>query len=277
MAVNLAEKYSDKVDERFKLQSLTEAGVNHDYKWDGVKTIHIYSFPTVALNDYDRTAATNRYGTPKELEDNVQDATLTQDKAFTFVIDKGNNVDSMNVRGAGKALQREIDEVIVPTKDAYRLKVMSDASKEAGGEGSTVLTKANSYEAFLNGQEYLDNNKVPRANRVCFASAKFYKFIKQDPSFIRSGDSSQSMLVKGQVGEIDGTKLIVVPTSYLDTGVDFIITHPSAVVAADKLADYKIHENPVGIDGNVVEGRVYYDAFVLNEKKNAIYTNRESA
>ena len=43
MAVNLAEKYSKKVDERFKLKSLTEGIVNHDYDWDGVQTIKIYS------------------------------------------------------------------------------------------------------------------------------------------------------------------------------------------------------------------------------------------
>ena len=40
-----------------------------------------------------------------------------------------------------------------------------------------------------------------------------------------------------------------------------------AMTSPVKLADYKIHENPQGINGWLVEGRIYYDAFVLNNKK----------
>ena len=273
MGVNLAEKYASKVDERFKLKSLTEPFVNHDYTWEGVKTLHVYSIPTVALNDYNRQASSNRYGSPAELEDTVADYTLSQDKGFTFIIDKGNNVDSMNVRGAGKALQREIDEVIVPTKDAYRLNKIAAGAVANGGYASASVSAANAYAKFLDGQKYLDNNKVPLAGRVAAVSATFYTYIKQDSTFIKSGDMSQKMLVNGQVGEIDGVKLIKVPDSYLPTNCAFIITHPSVTVAADKLAEYKVHDNPPGINGNLVEGRVYYDAFVLDAKKKGAYAH----
>ena len=33
MTVNLAQKYSSKVDERFKLGSLTASVINYDYDW----------------------------------------------------------------------------------------------------------------------------------------------------------------------------------------------------------------------------------------------------
>jgi len=273
MAVNLAEKYASKVDERFKLKSLTEAFINRDYTWEGVKTIHVYSIPTVALNDYNRAASSNRYGSPAELEDTVADYQLSQDKGFTFIIDKGNNVDSMNVRGAGKALQREIDEVIVPTKDAYRLRKIAQGAVGNGGYASASVNASNAYAKFLDGQKYLDNNKVPLAGRVAAVSATFYTYLKQDSTFIKSGDMSQKMLVNGQVGEIDGVKIVKVPDSYLPTNCAFIITHPSVTVAADKLADYKVHDNPPGINGNLVEGRVYYDAFVLDAKKKGCYAH----
>lgn len=273
MAVNLAEKYASKVDERFKLKSLTEPFINRDYTWEGVKTLHVYSIPTVALNDYNREASSNRYGSPAELEDTVADYTLTQDKSFTFIIDKGNNVDSMNVRGAGKALQREIDEVIVPTKDAYRLRKIAAGAVANNGYASASVNASNAYSKFLDGQKYLDNNKVPLAGRVAAISATFYTYIKQDSTFIKSGDMSQKMLVNGQVGEIDGVKLIKVPDSYLPTNCAFIITHPSVTVAGDKLAEYKVHDNPPGINGNLVEGRVYYDAFVLDAKKKGAYAH----
>jgi N4-gp56 family major capsid protein len=273
MAVNLAEKYASKVDERFKLKSLTEPFINRDYTWDGVKTIHVYSIPTVALNNYDRTASANRYGTPAELQDTETDYQLSQDKSFTFIIDKGNNVDQMNVKGAGKALQREIDEVIVPTKDQYRLAQISAGAVAAGGTATSAISAANAYSKFLDGQKYLDNNKVPMSGRVAAISATFYTYIKQDSTFIKAGDMSQKMLVNGQVGEIDGVKLIKVPDSYLPANCAFIITHPSVTVAADKLAEYKVHDNPPGINGNLVEGRVYYDAFVLDAKKTGAYAH----
>ena len=38
-----------------------------------------------------------------------------------------------------------------------------------------------------------------------------------------------------------------------------------------KLEDYKIHRDPPGISGSLVEGRIVYDAFVLENKAKAIY------
>lgn len=39
MAVNYAEKYSQIVDERFKIGALTSALVNYAYDWVGVSTV----------------------------------------------------------------------------------------------------------------------------------------------------------------------------------------------------------------------------------------------
>ena len=50
-----------------------------------------------------------------------------------------------------------------------------------------------------------------------------------------------------------------------------MLCHPVACVAPVKLEDYKIHEDPPGISGSLVEGRVCYDAFILENKKKAIY------
>ena len=278
MAINLAKKYESKVAERFKLKSLTEAFINRDYDWKGVSTVAVYSIPTVALNDYSKTG-TSRYGTPTELEDTIQEMTVTQDKSFTFTIDKGNNQDQMNVKGAGKALAREIDEVIVPTKDIYRLSVITKAGVKNGGTNTTPtkITKTTAYEAFLEGQNYLDNKKVPLAGRVAAVGASMYKFLKLDPSFVKNSDLGQKITINGQVGEVDGVKIVKVPDSYLPTGCAFVITHPSVTCSPDKLSDYKIHDNPPGINGNLVEGRVRYDAFVLDAKKNGIYAYQETA
>ena len=50
-----------------------------------------------------------------------------------------------------------------------------------------------------------------------------------------------------------------------------MIAHPVATVAPTKLEDYKAHQDPPGISGELVEGRICYDAFVLENKAKAIY------
>lgn len=268
MTVNLAEKYSTKIDEKFKLGAVTTPAVNNDYDFVGVKTVKVYSIPTVAMGDYTRTGA-NRYGSPKELDDTVQELTLTRDRAFTFTIDKGNLVDQMMIKEAGKALARQIDEQVIPEIDIYRI------SKIAASAGSSstpaAITEQNAYTAFLDGQVALTDAKAPLAGRIAYVTPAFYKAIKLDATFVKASDIAQDMLVKGQVGMVDGVSIIVVPTTYMPTNTDFIITHPVACCAPIKLTEYKVHDNPPGINGVLVEGRIYYDAFVLTNKAKAIY------
>lgn len=275
MAVNLASKYSKNVDERFKLQSLTEVGINRDYEWAGVDTVNVYSIPTVAMGDYVRTGLA-RYGAAAELGNIKQTLTLAKDRSFTFAIDKGNKEETMGVMDAGKALARQQDEVITPEIDAYRLAAMSAAAITNLGTATLATTAANAYLQFLNMMEYFADNKVPIKNIVAWVSPKFYSFLKQDPSFIKNSDLGQKITISGMVGEVDGAKIIRVPSIYLPATVDFIGCHPSATVAADKLEDFKIHDNPPGINGSLIEGRVIYDAFVLTSKLKAVYAHKVS-
>jgi N4-gp56 family major capsid protein len=271
MAVNLASKYSGKVDERFKLKSLTEAAVHQDYEWQGVNAINVYSIATSAMGNYARTGA-GRYGTPAELDDTVANYLLSRDRAFTFTIDKGNREDSQMVREAGKALARQNDEVVVPEIDVYRLtKWVAAATANSGRPTATNITAANAYSSFLAGSEYLDENKVPTEGRISFVTPRFYNFLKLDPTFLKASDIGQKMLINGQVGEVDGVKIIKAPSSYFPAKTPFVITHKSVMCAPKKLQEYKIHENPPGINGNLVEGRIYYDAFVLDAKKKGVY------
>jgi N4-gp56 family major capsid protein len=273
MAVNLASKYSSKVNERFKLKSLTESAVNHDYDWEGVNSITIYSVPTVAMNNYTKTGAT-RYGTAAELDNTVQTLTLSRDRSFTFTIDKGNRQDTQGVMEAGKALARQVDEVIVPEIDVYRLAAMSAAAITATGTATTAVTASNAYSVLLDAQSYFSDNKVPMDKRIAFVTPSYYKFIKLDNNFIKASDTAQDMLVKGQVGTVDGVKLVLAPTTYFPANHAFILAHPSATVAADKLTDYKIHDNPPGVNGWLIEGRIRYDAFVLANQTKALYAHK---
>lgn len=269
MAINYASKYSDKVDERFRLVAVTTPAVNNEFDFTGVNTVNVYSVPTAPMGNYSMTGL-SRYGTPGELQDSVQSLVLSQDRSFTYTIDRRNYEDSMMVKEAGKSLARQIEEVIAPEVDVYRLAKMVAGS---GGNGTGAISATNAYSSFLDGVTFLADSKAPVSGRLAYVSPKFYKFIKLDDSFIKAGDLSQNMLVNGQIGAIDGIPLVLVPTSYLAENVEFIITNPIAMPSPIKLSEYVIHENPQGVSGWLVEGRIYYDAFVLDNKKNAIYTH----
>jgi hypothetical protein len=269
MAVNLAEKYSSKVDEVMMNGALSEASINKDYEFTGAKSVKVYSFDTVEMNDYNRSGS-NRYGTPEELPDDTQEMILTQDKSFTFTIDKGNRIDTPEgVRDAGKALRRQVDQVIKPMIDKYRFTKIAEGAEHVFFD-TVGVSATTAYSLFLDANEAIDEADVPSEGRVANVSPKFLKELKKDESFIKAGDLSQKMLISGQVGEVDGVAIVKVASSRLPAGCLFEITHKAATVSPIKLAEYKIHQDPPGISGQLAEGRVYFDAFVLSKKKNMI-------
>ena len=269
MAINLAEKYSNQVDEVIRRGLLSSAGVNNDVEFGGARTVKVYTLDTAPLNDYDPTAGMSRYGEPVELEDTVQTLEMTQQKSFTFTIDKTYEADSPEgVRDAGKALQRQIEQVIIPAIDTYRFSVL--ASK-AGTKIYEQLTSENAYSTFVEANTAITDEEFPVEGRVAFCSNDFIELLKKDTGFTKATELAQDRVVfKGMVGDCDGVAIIAVPKRRLPENTAFIITHPMCAPAPVKLQDYKIHRDPPGIAGTLVEGLLYHDIFVFDKKKKAV-------
>ena len=159
----------------------------------------------------------------------------------------------------------------MPEFDTYVFKTLADAAIANGNYASTAITTSNAYSCFLDGMEHMGNKNVPDRGRVAFCSYRFANLIMQDPAFIKYSDRSQEMVIKGIMGEVDGCKIVKVPAAHLPQGASFIITHSIAATGPKQLEEYRIHDNPPGISGWLVEGRFIYDCFVLNEKADAIY------
>lgn len=267
--VNVSEKYSDKIAERFKIGSLTDSACGHDYSFVGAKTVKVYSVDTVELNDFERTAASNRFGAVSNLGDTVQEMTMSQDKAFTFAIDAGDMSDQAIQKSAGKALRREIDEVANPTMDKYRLKAWATKAGSTH-EISSAPTKSTIVEAILDLNAMLTDALVPAEGRTLFIPTSMYKLLKLNPDFISVEALGKKALSKGEVGEVDGCVVKPVPTSWMPTGVHFMIKYRNCTADPVKLQQYDILEKVQGFSGPVVQGRIYYDAFVLDAKKAGI-------
>ena len=98
-----------------------------------------------------------------------------------------------------------------------------------------------------------------------------YQLMKESDDIIMNTDIGADMRLKGIISNLDGMQVVKVSANRLPKTFQFMLAHPSATVAPVKLEDYRTHSNPPGINGDLVEGRICYDAFVLENKKKGIY------
>lgn len=274
-SVNLATKFSTKVAERFSMGSLTDAYAGKDYDFSGVKSIKIYSIDVVDLTNYTRSGS-ERFGTLEELGDTVQELTMTQDRAFTYSIDKGNAVQQYNIKAATKSLKREIDEKVTPEIDIYRMKKWAEGAGLKTTDDAS-LTKSNVLEAIMKGSMEMNNKFVPKKNRVLFIKESIYLQCKLADQIVGIDRLGSKAITNGAVGMIDQMKVVPVPDSYFPENTNFIIKYKGATVDPVQLKTYRILTEQRGVDGDVVEGRIIYDSFVLDTRKNGIYTSKSAA
>ena len=108
-------------------------------------------------------------------------------------------------------------------------------------------------------------------------STQIYALMKQNKEITLDSDIGQEMRLRGVIGLLDGAAVVKVPKVRLPENFGFMMAHPSATVAPVKLEDYRIHQDPPGLSGALVEGRICYDTFVLDNKVKAIYYQEHSA
>ena len=202
--------------------------------------------------------------------------TLTQDKSFALTIDKGNNADQNGIKEAGKMLSLQIAEQAVPTMDKYCLKALAHkAGKIVGSSGK--LTTENVCKTITEGTTYMDDAEIPSEGRTLYVPSATYAALRLSNEFQKCDGLLEKSLAKGQVGTYDGMAVVKVPSGRWPANVNFIIAHKSAACAPVKLNDTKLHQDPPGISGNLLEGRQYYDLFVFAAKCDGVYVNVNTA
>ena len=274
MAINLVTKFLPYVDEQFSTESKKSLLTNQDFTWTGAHTVKVYKISTSDMNDYDRNGAKSatqwsRYGAVADLDATTEEFTLTKDRSFTFAIDKLDTDETAQQLQAASALARQNREVVIPEVDSYTYGVM--CSKAGHKPDAKALTASNIYTEILAASEALDNAEVPETGRVLVVTPATYALMKQSTDIVMETDVGNDMRLRGVIATLDGAAVMKIPAVRLPAGFGFMLAHPVATVAPVKLEDYTVHDNPPGISGALVEGRVCYGAFVLDNKAKAIY------
>lgn len=279
MAINLTTKFLPYTDELFATESKKSLLTNQEFDWTGAHTVKVYKVGTSEMNDYNRNPVAgftgSRYGTVADLDATTEEFTLKKDRSFTFAIDKLDTDETAQQLAAASALARQQRQVVIPEVDSYVYGVMCE---NAGHKPeATALTEENIYTEITKANTALDNAEVPETDRQLVVNPDVYLLMKRCKDIIMETDISAEMRLKGVIAMVDGLQVIKVPATRLPENFGFMIAHPVATVAPTKLEDYKIHQDPPGISGSLVEGRICYDAFVLDNKKSAIYYQEQTA
>ncbi len=273
MAIDLATKFQPYTDEQFSTESKKALLTNQDFDWTGAHTVKVFKVTTSSMTDYGRSGPASgnwsRYGAVAALDATTEEFTLKKDRAFTFAIDKLDTDETGQQLAAASALARQNREVVIPEVDSYVYSVMC---AEAGHKPAALaLTADNIYTEILDASLALDDAEAPEAGRVLVVTPAVYVLMKKCRDIVMETDIGNDLRLKGAIGMLDGMTVQKIPANRLPANFGFLVAHPCATVAPVKLEDYTVHENPPGISGSLVEGRICYDAFVLDNKTEAIF------
>ena len=293
MAIDLTTKYQPYVDEIFTTESKKSLLTNNDFSWTGAHTIKVYKVTTGQMNDYDRpgenmgkvvvdedsetqTVMLSRYGAIESLDATTEEMTLKKDRSFTFAIDKLDADETQQQLSGASALARQQREVVIPEVDAYTYGVM--AAGAGTKPAALTLTETNIYTEIIKANTVLDDAEVPDdGNRSIVVTPAVLELMKKCDDITLNSDIGAELRLKGVVSDLDGLHVIKIPKKRLPANFGFMVAHPCATVAPTKLEEYKLHSSPPFISGDLVEGLIVYDAFVLDNKKMAIYYQENKA
>lgn len=278
--INLATKYSPKVVDKFYLDSVVLGKTSKEYDWDGVQSVKVWTINTYDPTDYNKPANDNaitgqhqRYGYTYEVADTIQTMTLTQDKAVSLSVDKGNNTEQMLIKNSGKVLALEMREKFIPMFDKYCLGVWGNPANCGTVTEQSTITKSNVVDEISKHVTALRNKFATVDDAYCFIGESEYAMLLMAPEFINYNNPTfaSQHIEKGVMGKLRGLQIVPVPDSYFtDTNINFVTAKRSAILAPTKIKDMKVHTDPVGISGALMEIRWLYDAFVLTTKKDGL-------
>lgn len=267
--IHFSEKYKEALLKGFDQKSETDSLFTHDLdmEFSGVKTVHVTSLKTEELQDYDRSVtvgSASRYGETKEVGDEVQTFTMTQDKSLSLSIDKGNNEEQFNMKKAGAVMKAHRDERIVPAVDTYRLKKWA---QDAGihYELGTEPNSANIVSQIVTLHNEMLDAGVPDQITLVI-SRKYLPALKLSSEWIALDSLGGKTLPKGTIGEFDGMATKPMTSKKMPENVPFMLIYKGSVISPRKINDFKGHVDPPGLSGDLLEFRMMYDAFVLGKK-----------
>ena len=133
-------------------------------------------------------------------------------------------------------------------------------------------TSENIITEIFKARTWFNNHRVPREGRFIYIPASMTPDIMLSKEWCGLDNLAGKQLPTGVIGSVAGFTIVEIPDYMFDENHFFTAVHEQAVAFPYKINAAKIHTDPVGINGAVIEGRQLYDVFVLGSKADAVYS-----
>lgn len=193
---------------------------------------------------------------------------MGQNKSFNIGIDKTYNTDQEMMKKAGHVMGEQIREQFVPFCDKHILKKWCEGAGhtiELGAAGTSVTGK-NLITGLLALETHYNNKFVDTNNRYVAVKYADLALLRDSDRWANVSTQTDKYLIRGKFEEFGTLKIFGMPDDWFPANVRMLAFQSKAVLSPMKIKTTRIITDSENIDGDIIQGHFYFDAFVIGRR-----------
>lgn len=279
-----AEQFTQFLAQKYEKELCSDALLhsNPQITFLNAQTIKLPRLTLSGYKDHTRTAGFNA-GT---ISNDWEPKKLAHDRDIEFFVDPM-DIDETNLALSVANIQNTFEtEQAIPEKDCYNFSKLHTELTNFHGriDSTTVLTAQNILAIFDEEMSKMDDAGVPVDGRILYVTPTVNKLLKEADGIQRMITVNGSNAVNRNVHSLDDVTIKMVQSGRMKTKynftngcvaaadadqINFILVHPSCVVARDKYAYISLFTPGTDsrtADGYLYQNRNYWDLFMIERK-----------
>lgn len=279
-----AEQFTQFLAQKYEKELCSDALMhsNPQITFLNAQTIKLPRLTLSGYKDHTRTAGFNA-GT---ISNDWEPKKLAHDRDIEFFVDPM-DIDETNLALSVANIQNTFEtEQAIPEKDCYNFSKLHTELTTSHGriDSATVLTAQNILAVFDEEMSKMDDAGVPVDGRILYVTPAVNKLLKEADGIQRMITVNGSNAVNRDVHSLDDVTIKMVQSGRMKTKynftngcvaaadadqINFILVHPSCVVARDKYAYISLFTPGTDsrtADGYLYQNRNYWDLFLIERK-----------
>ena len=279
-----AEQFTQFLAQKYEKELCSDALMhsNPQITFLNAQTIKLPRLTLSGYKDHTRTAGFNSGSIANDWEPKK----LAHDRDIEFFVDPM-DIDETNLALSVANIQNVFEnEQAIPEKDCYNFSKLHTELTNFHGriDSTTVLTAQNILAVFDEEMSKMDDAGVPVDGRILYVTPTVNKLLKAADGIQRMITVNSSNAVNRKVHSLDDVTIKMVQSGRMKTKynftdgcvaaadadqINFILVHPSCVVARDKYAYISLFTPGTDsrtADGYLYQNRNYWDLFLIERK-----------
>jgi phage major capsid protein len=279
-----AEQFTQFLAQKYEKELCSDALMhsNPQITFLNAQTIKLPRLTLSGYKDHTRTAGFNAGNIANDWEPKK----LAHDRDIEFFVDPM-DIDETNLALAVANIQNTFEnEQAIPEKDCYNFSKLHTELTNFHGriDSTTVLTAQNILAVFDEEMSKMDDAGVPVDGRILYVTPAVNKLLKEADGIQRVITVNDANEVNRNVHSLDDVTIKMVQSGRMKTKynftdgcvaaadadqINFILVHPSCVVARDKYAYISLFTPGTDsrtADGYLYQNRNYWDLFLIERK-----------